>query len=82
MSRGIAKITNNQSSTLEYFNRINNLASSYFFAYRQRGLIKYEQEIKDFHKTIQLYHPNNKIDKIDELEIAIANLNLNLYRDR
>ena len=37
-----------------------------------------ESTIKDLQKAIELYHQDNKTDKVNELEIAIANLNLDL----
>jgi tetratricopeptide (TPR) repeat protein len=83
VSRGTAKINNDKSSALEDFNQAIRLVPNYSYAYEQRGLIKKEQgkkteAIKDLQKAIELYHQDNKTDKVNELEIAIANLNLDL----
>ena len=83
LSRGMAKINNDKSSALEDFNQAIRLAPNYSYAYEQRGLIKKEQSkkteaMKDLQKAIELYRQDNKTDKVNELEIAIANLNLDL----
>jgi tetratricopeptide (TPR) repeat protein len=68
---------------LEDFNQAIRLAPNYSSAYEQRGLIKKEQSkkteaMKDLQKAIELYRQDNKTDKVNELEIVIANLNLDL----
>jgi len=83
VSRGMAKINNDKSSALEDVNQAIRLAPHYSYAYEQRGLIKKEQgkkteAIKDLQKAIELYRQDNKTDKVNELEIAITNLNLDL----
>ena len=64
LSRGTAKINNDKSSALEDFIK------------KEQG--KKTEAIKDLQKAIELYRQGNKTNKVNELEIAIANLNLDL----